>query len=59
MYLFLFDRLRGFSVPEGYLPPVEESSAADSVDEFQPPQIKELYSVTAAVMPLFQAAGYK
>lgn len=53
--LFYFFRLCSFSTPEDCGPESVEGSGACEVP-FQPPEITQLYGVTARLEPLFQEA---
>lgn len=47
-------RLRGFAVPE-----VEEEKVVTTSVEYIPPQITEMFAITANVLPLFCHKGYR
>ena len=57
--------IRAFRVPESVATAAEESAAgiaeaaAGDSDIFHPPQITEMYTLTAVAMPLFSQYGYK
>lgn len=57
--MFYFYRLCSFSTPEDCVPEKESEGCGACEVPYQPPEITQLYGVTARLEPLFQDAQKK